>query len=401
MIIVLNCGVAYFDFPIWQTQQDPSCSALFSRPLQHPQHHCLFCYVVFLPFCARCDPGSHVYLPTTLRGHVPIFLSSTMLSSMRRPHHHQSSHPSISYPIAVDGVEVVQPYRPVSPPKTPPRVRRPSVQLQLSNPIAWLSRASPEKPSGPQQAAKPVRISEPQFTNSLDLMMIPRNHALGTGATVVRNANEALISSVHEAGQYLEQDVPVDETPLVYEDYRELPPLPLSPSPKHGPLPLLSSRAFSSPGLKPSRAVPPTPLENDTQPTEPSSYFPSVPPLFHELHAPRMQPPLDPVVISPMVGPVIDMSKTIITVETTSASHRTTLKTLMSRSSHLSRWLERTLSLGTSRDGDEDSLSRLSRSSDSDASAFYSIYHKHLNQTGVIPMSSSPMHIFLDRPSGP
>jgi hypothetical protein len=315
-----------------------------------------------------------------------------MLSVRRTP----AVHPQISYPLAVDGVEVphCQPYRPVSPPKTPPRVRRPSVNL--SNPMSWLSRtSSSEKAASPHPASKPVRISEPQFNSALDLMISPRHGTLGSGAIVVRTPRDAMVSA----------DNARDDTLIPPPDSRALPPLPLTYSPKKQLNQDLSLQNTSPMGSKPSRPIPDAPVSPDNTVVlisgdsaskslsmhGPDS-LPPVPTLPAHLAAVPPQPMLDPILISPLSAPVIDRGAVIVTLETSTISQRTTLNTLTARPSHLSRWFDAHVPRNPSILGDDDDASVYSEPEDS---AVRSVFRKRLN------VSVSTMHIFLDRPSAP
>jgi hypothetical protein len=104
-------------------------------------------------------------------------------------------------------------------------------------------------------------------------------------------------------------------------------------------------------------------------------------------------PAFKPILVSEVPTSAIDSSKIIVTLETCTASHRTTLDTLMSRPSHLSSYIS--------------SLFRESRS-ESDGSSVYSnasddmsTFRHHLISQGLLPKALFTMHIFLDRPSAP
>jgi hypothetical protein len=308
----------------------------------------------------------------------------------------QAVHPQISYPLAVDGVDIhhPQPYRPVSPPKTPPRVRRPS--MNLSNPMSWLGRtSSSEKAAGPHLASKPVRISEPQLNNALDLVITPRYGALGSGAIVVRTPRDAMMST----------DSVDDAIPLLPLDNRALPPLPLTYSPKKQPQLPLSLNSASPIEPKPSRPIPDAPVSPDnttvlisgdsassTLSVCSQTCLPPVPALPTHLAAAGAQPMLDPIVIAPLAVPFIDRGAVIVTLETSTMSQRTTLSTLTARPSHLSRWFEAYIPRDPSIFGDDDDASVYS---EPEHNALRSVLQKRMNT------SVSTMHIFLDRPSPP
>lgn len=162
---------------------------------------------------------------------------------------------------------------------------------------------------------------------------------------------------------------------------------------------------------KPTRPIPPVPIQAESpisvtrpelRPTESSNSesFPPVPPLPVQYIDSLQQPEIDPILVTPLPGPVIDQTKVIVTLESCTATQRTKLSTLMSRPSHLSRWLEANLPIAGEENGDNDDDNN-SIYSESGSSAFYSMFHKHLNSTGALSPASSSMHIFLDRPSAP
>ncbi|TFY68630.1 hypothetical protein EVG20_g3484 [Dentipellis fragilis] len=92
----------------------------------------------------------------------------------------------------------------------------------------------------------------------------------------------------------------------------------------------------------------------------------------------------------------MDASKIIVTLETSTASHKTTLSTLTSRPSHLADYLKSLFR----RNSDASSVySRTSEYCDSPDTSFNSIFHHHLESSGLLPQSSTHMHIFLDRAS--
>jgi hypothetical protein len=141
--------------------------------------------------------------------------------------------------------------------------------------------------------------------------------------------------------------------------------------------------------------------------------------------------------MSPLPIHAIDPSRIIVSLESTTATHRTTLSTLTSRPSHLATWLssllpQHTLTYAkdshtttrtntdadtdadvdadadTDTDTDTDSTSIISRDSTASSpapnntdSAFHTIFQQHLTSAGLIPPSTFTFHVFLDRPSAP
>lgn len=135
-----------------------------------------------------------------------------------------------------------------------------------------------------------------------------------------------------------------------------------------------------------------------------SEYFPPVPTVPSHLTGAPPQPPFEPILISPVPSTAIDPSKIIVTLESSTVAHRTALSTLVSRPSHLAVWLGTVFKNSKAEecghaDDEDDTRSMYSRASD--ASGFFSIFHNHLNNAGLLSPTSSSMHIFLDRPSAP
>jgi hypothetical protein len=359
----------------------------------------------------------------------------------------QPSHPPISHPHPVSDWATMNDiqkqqqthYRPVSPPKTPPRHRRPSVAV--TNPITWLSRnqsSTKDASTSRASASKPVRISEPKFANALDLMMAPRTGALGQGATVVRTPHDAL------GGMYQEEDseqVPdldiqgVDSNesqesedvsmPRKQHESRALPPLPLNinhPYRSASADDLPRRQSASTRAQRPTRPPPPPPPPVHPLPTAPSLgsselrpslkrispssmvCFPPVPAVPAHLMVTSPQPAFEPILVGTVPTAAIDPSKIIVTVESSTVSHRTALNTLMSRPSHLATWLSKTIKGSHAeetslREEEEDRMSTFSHQSD--ATDFHSIFHNHLHSAGLLSPISSSLHVFLDRPSAP
>jgi hypothetical protein len=324
---------------------------------------------------------------------------------------------------------------PASPPKTPPRGRRPS----LSNPMTWLTRSStngsthsaphPSSSKLPYAPSKPIRISEPKFKNSFEMLNSQRSGPLGTGATVVRTPHEALCGTVV---QLTFEGTPVGDNPQhdadddsEYDDYDEdadhdskdlpsppqspvLSPVPLTSIPMSNSTPCLLQMTDTTPP-RPLRAPPAPPTVPATAVRRPSlkmispsvsEYSPPVPPLPRNVTPSPPQPPFEPILVSPVPTSAIDPTKIIVSLETGTVTHRTTLSTLTSRSSYLSSYLTSLLPHSKC-DSDASSVhSGISAVSDGH-SPFNSLFHNHLTSSGLLPASTSSMHIFLDRPSAP
>lgn len=263
----------------------------------------------------------------------------------------------------------------------------------------------------------------------IDNLTHPRNGALGTGATIVRTPDEAL----RETG-VRGPDPKNPTTPKGSKNKKEkkasisktigytpgsgfplnsppLPPLPMaesdeermlsnsdydpraSPSPKR-PL-LTTARSMPtaptvgpvpvprSPSLRPSLKIRSTLSASDEAAVPP---LPSVPP--------SPCPAFKPILMSDLPKLPVDPEKVVITIETCTVTYKTTLETVKSRPSHLSRYL--------------DSLLAQHRS-DSSASSVYSSDNQrddgvfsHQQQGFLVSnRPSSNIHVFLDRPSAP
>lgn len=368
--------------------------------------------------------------------------------------------PSISYPVPNDQPIAPRGRSPASPPRTPPHRHRPS----LSNPKTWLGRASSAGPNNTTHTvvSKPIYISEPKLAGSAEMLNPPRWGALGTGATVVRTPQDALSGTgvqmthdgevVKEAGQNFGE---VDEENRFTDGdgghvlhfpspphSPSLPPVPLSKSlpgllmKKEAPLPIpqplrvppappspaSSTSTFNSrPSLK-SRS-PPDSEYAPTVPTLPTSVNGSSPrenlrplpksrsPSSSEYSSPVLaasaniaicpiQPPFEAILISSIPTIPIDSSKMIISLETSTATYRTTFKTLTSRPSYLSKFISSLVpDPPTPMEDDLDSSSTYSSPVSNVDNAFNSIFHNHLTAAGMLSQTSTHVHLFLDRPS--
>jgi len=316
----------------------------------------------------------------------------------------------------------------MSPSKSTHAGRRPS----LSSPMSWLSRtsSSTSQTTAYSAASKPIRISEPKLSASIRSLSKPRSRrsrVLGTGALVVRTPREALAGSgvtydsdsdpgdldekrpVDDEGEELDDDEDEDDeddcgaldSGKALSSYSPpLPPLP--PSKASSVLPL--KEASPSRPNRPTRPPPPSteppirPVLKRTSPSNSSDFSPPVPPVPSSLSP---LPPFECILVSPAPSGAIDASKIIVTLETCTATHKTTLSTLTSRPSHLADYLKSLLQPGR----DSDAVSVHSRTSEYFCStpdtAFNSIFHNHLTASGLIPHFASSIHIFLDRPSAP
>ncbi|KAG6857109.1 hypothetical protein H0H87_009670 [Tephrocybe sp. NHM501043] len=304
---------------------------------------------------------------------------------------------------------------PLSPPATPSRARRPSI----SNTMHWLTRSSQASSSSPYAPAKSTRISEPKLIRSTELLSQPRSGTLGSGATVVRTPDEALretgVRLTYDGKAEARSQSPDSEQPrasTVSERSLSAASFPsptsssteeLSPeSPALPPVPMpeveeknpeeaqkLPPRPTRAPLSVPSPSIRPSLKSRPFLQAEDAAHVPALPAHLSTTPTP---PPFRALLISEAPHGAVDHSKFIVTVETSTAVHKTTLETLKSRPSNLSEYLG---SLFSSR--------RLSDASSvySDASEDMSAYRHHLTSQGLLPQTSFSLHLFLDRPSTP
>ncbi|KAF8195830.1 hypothetical protein K438DRAFT_1483943, partial [Mycena galopus ATCC 62051] len=304
------------------------------------------------------------------------------------------------------------------------RGRRPSI----SNPMHWLSRNSTQSSVS---SVKSTRISEPRLIHSTELLT-SRAGVLGAGATVVRTPDEALRdtrvrmtydgvgepqatigeSEKRYSGEQQEPDVqeieyspPASSRSSSSEDEDELPspldspPLPPVPSDEksafHSDIP--APQPFTFPA-RPNRVVSQTPIlvlrpslkTKRTESVDASSVVPALP---ANVSSTPIPPAFNPILLSDAPPSTADLSRVIVSLETCTATYKTTLDTLSSRPSHLSNYIA---SLFGRRRSDS-----LASSVYSTESADLSTYRQHLVSQGLLPQSSPSVHLFLDRPSEP
>lgn len=308
-----------------------------------------------------------------------------------------------------------------SPPTTPPRAHKHS----LSKPMSWLNRSSSSTFShpSPYAAPKPTRISEPKIGSSLDQFSFHRSGPLGSGATIVRTPQEALSGSSRTfKPTNEEQGAKRDLLLHNHTDENEgrlLPPPPSSPP--LPPLPDISDAGGEEEGIGRLSASPTgIPLSDHiSHPHLPGSLSPkthrsssrptmlahspassrSTPALPIDVDATPPQPPFEAILLSTIPDGPIDPSKLIVTLETCTTTFRTSLRTLVSRPSHLSRYITSLLSPVS------ETASIYSNASDAsliqDSNGFKAVFCDHLADSGCLPPSSNTIHVFLDRPSAP
>ena len=292
--------------------------------------------------------------------------------------------------------------------------------------MSWLTRSS--------STGSQTRSAHASHTKSSSVGNI-RHGAFGPAITIVRTPQEALAGSgvsIHSSSdQENEHGEVVARNRLVEEDEDEegeeeeeirsepaetdshhadaehtenhisVPP---AYSPPRSSLPL--SKSTPSLPLKDphpgrlTRAQHHPPTASDTQKKLPppplSTLFPA-PPLSAHLLSPSSPPPFDCILLSPAPPSAIDFSKLLVTLETCTATHRTTFGTLTSRPSHLATYLK---SLFSDIDGELDpEAPPLSSPGENENGSFHSIFHNHLASSGLLSPSAFNIHIFLDRAS--
>ncbi|KAI9001030.1 hypothetical protein BD414DRAFT_451969 [Trametes punicea] len=356
-----------------------------------------------------------------------------MLTASRAPQHRPQPSVSGPMPAVLPSPGSARPKPPPTSPKPKPKTRRPSV----SSPMTWLSRASSSSSTHttPYAPSKPVRISEPRFMDPIEALTHPRGGVLGAGAIVVRTPQDALAGPRASASSpdltRTRSASPHRPAAKEYEDRAEyersnsppLPPIPDDDSEYEEEeqdavtkqtaynWPSKSVSSPPPPPLRPPPSIPSIPDYNSevalarpvsslrpSAKTMPSSSTPD----YFSLHtvptgvstAPP-QAPFDAILVSPVPNSTLDSSKIIVSLETSTAMHRTTMATLVSRASHLASYLH-----GLFPSTDTDTQSVYSSNSEADSS-FNSIFQHHLASSGVLTHASTNLHIFLDRPSAP
>ncbi|KAJ6515831.1 hypothetical protein C8R45DRAFT_957746 [Mycena sanguinolenta] len=304
------------------------------------------------------------------------------------------------------------------------RGRRPSI----SNPMHWLSRNSTQTSIA---SVKQTRISEPKLIHATELSS-SRAGVLGSGATVVRTPDEALrdtrVRLTYDGGfgepngdsekgdseeqqeqnaEEFEYSPPASTRSSSSEEEDEIPSPPDSPPLPPIPIPSEEKSAFQFDGparqpftfpLRPDRAVPKTPTlvlrpSLKTRRADSVDALSTVPALPAHISSTPVPPAFNPILLSEAPPSTADLSKVIISLETCTATFKTTFDTLSNHPSRLSSYIA---SLFGRRRSDS-----LASSVYSTESADLSTYRQHLVSQGLLPQSSPSVHIFLDRPSDP
>lgn len=282
--------------------------------------------------------------------------------------------------------------------------------------MSWLTRSN--------SSSSQTRSARPSHSKSSSVGTI-RHQTFGPAITIVRTPQEALAGSGvsvdclpeggeehhgHDGEVYEEDEEgemrsePADQTDS-HAEQPEAPSVPPAYSPPRSSFPL--SKSTPSLPLKdpnatrPARSPPLPPSVPDhaqaTQKKLPpplSTLFPAVPSLA-SFPNPSSPPPFDCILLSPAPPSAIDFSKLLVTLETCTATHRTTFGTLTSRPSRLASYLKSLFSdVDEELEPEGDSLS-----SQAENGSFNSIFHNHLTSSGLLSPSAFNVHIFLDRAS--
>jgi hypothetical protein len=364
--------------------------------------YCSFSWSTRANHCLRKNKIKTGYLcPRSLS--FPLFLFSSTVSAM--PHHHPSS--SISYPTPID---------------VPSHKRQASVkshkskQSSLSGTMSWLSGNKSNK--APYTAASPpLRISEPKLND-----VFGRVEQAPT-VTIVRTPQEALTFMQKEKERSREgssehsdsRPKRSTETQRSQTDgYFSRNPCPSPPtSPPLPPLPELSRvppRSPTKPVMKPPPQIPlpqvprPVPSPSRSKASYPASLNEDsmVPPVEPALPALPL-PPFDPILLSTVPSLPIDPKKTIITLETSTESFKTTMATLISyERCHFTGYFSKILTEARKKQHSEAS-SVYSQSSgiEENLDSINSIFVNHISASGLLSPTPASLHVFLDRPSAP
>ncbi|KAF6762265.1 hypothetical protein DFP72DRAFT_600735 [Ephemerocybe angulata] len=326
---------------------------------------------------------------------------------------------------------------PSSPSSSSPGAKRPS----LSTTMHWLSRSTNQLPtsgttsSSPYAAPKPVRISEPKFVRGMDSLTQQRSGVLGAGATVVRTPDEALREIASRANLESKQgDLNLSQKTLSLKPKKKKhtisrslggpstesvgsplrsPPLPPLPCPESDEENMLSRSSSGSskprtphipaaiPAFTPTPSPVPVPRSPSLRPSLKIRSVPSsedreiVPPLPSSV-PPSPPPPFRPIVVSELPAFPVDPERVIVTLETCTTTYRTSLATVASRPSYLSKYVNNLIARHRA-----DSATSSVYSNPEDDSDDMAIYRKHLASQGLLPQTSYNLHLFLDRPSAP
>ena len=289
-----------------------------------------------------------------------------------------------------------------------------SKQSSLSGTMSWLAGGKATK--APYTAASPpLRISEPKLNDAFGRVEQAPN------VTIVRTPQEALTFLQKDKDKVKEDSFEyVDARPKragsqrtqsdrsspsrnQYPSFPTSPPLP--------PLPDLVPRSPSRPIMRPppQMALPQVPQPIPSPPrTVKASYPPSLneyptSPLVETAPPPSPPPPFDPILLSPVPSLPIDPKKTIITLETSTESLKTTMATLISRETcHFSEYFSNILTEAhRSQHSEASSVYSQSSGIEENLDSINSIFASHISASGLLAPTPAALHVFLDRPSAP
>ena len=334
------------------------------------------------------------------------FLFATLISSMvlAMP----SSSNSISYPVPID---------------VPSHKRQASVkshkskQSSLSGTMSWLSGNKSTK-AAYTSTSPPLRISEPKVNDAFGRV------EQAPSVTIVRTPQEALTFMQKDKEKVREDSFEYVETRPKRAGsqrsqtggYSSRNPCPSPPtSPPLPPLPDLARISPRSP-TKPSMRTPPQmPLPQVPRPipSPPRTVKASYPSSLNEYSmTPHVEtapppspspPPFDPILLSTIPSLPIDPKKTIVTLETSTESLKTTMATLISRETcNFSEYFSRIL-LEARKKQHSEASSVYSQSSgiEENLDSINSIFVNHISASGLLAPAPAALHVFLDRPSAP
>lgn len=277
-----------------------------------------------------------------------------------------------------------------------PKSRSPSI----SNTMQWLSRANSATRHSP---SKPTRIAEPTIIRSIDQLVGSRAGVLGSGATVVRTPEDALrdtrvrlspSSADTSNARRLVRTKKPSKKHDVYFSPPQSPPLPPLPVQGEEETQYLSeAEDYPQPPTRPA-PLPPSEYPEDSavenlliedqiisRPCSEEEL--AIPPIVFGVRSTLPPPPFRPILLSEPPTGNVDVRCTIVALETSTETYKTSLTTLLSQPSLLSDYIRSLLPRSRSR---------------SDASSVYSTQSDNSDKSYSPPCR---INIFLDRPSAP
>ncbi|KAF8655312.1 hypothetical protein AX16_003209 [Volvariella volvacea WC 439] len=292
---------------------------------------------------------------------------------------------------------------------------RKSSASSLSTPM-WLGRSSSQAHSS---ATKPARTSEPKVPRSIEVISA-RTGVLGSGATIVRTAEEALRDTpmrpsfdgkmitpsrnleVLNHRRAMSEETLIQPVPSIKEEYIS-PPCTPPLSPVHEPSDHGEEHKPRGHPPKPDRALLALPSQMQPSSNRIAEESISFPELSQQFMAISPRPTFEPVLISNTASNAIDLSKVIVMLETCTTTYKTMLSTITSRASLLATYLKGLLSTTQSTPVEQSLRPQSAASVYSTASAEdddRATYQRYLASQGLVSPCPT-IHIFLDRPSAP